>query len=122
MLHPHARVRAEPWQNLGRAVNRPIIDDDDFVCGIDLFKVTPDRSACIRCAIKYWIMTETVGPAVLQMPSSSFQLVRYSERLSRGLYKISRALNARQNSTPVRVLAAGKGPEEGRSWYQIGSF
>jgi hypothetical protein len=41
MLHPHARVRAEPWQNLGRAVNRPIIDDDDFVCGIDLFKATP---------------------------------------------------------------------------------
>jgi hypothetical protein len=74
MLHPHARVRAEPWQNLGRAVNRPIIDDDDFVCGIDLFKATPDRSACIRCAIKYWIMTETVGPcrpsdAILFVPA-----------------------------------------------------
>jgi hypothetical protein len=41
MLHPLARVRAEPWQNLGRVVNRPIIDDDDFVCGIDLFKATP---------------------------------------------------------------------------------
>lgn len=54
MQHPHARGRAEPLQNLDRAINRAIIGDDDFVCWIDLFKATPDRSAYILCAIKYW--------------------------------------------------------------------
>jgi hypothetical protein len=53
LLHSHAGLRGKPSQGLGHAISRAIIDDNDLVGRINLFKATPDRSAYVFCAIKH---------------------------------------------------------------------